>query len=353
MNFPRWQREKWVDDPRNPIVGYWGEGQPHAAIGDPQVLVPGEFDDKWHLFYHGFYDDSYTPYFHHIISDDGYNWEMLDKLQWGVNPINIFHDGGVWYVYYSATLAQGVNECKKYGCVNIIRVKRSTDLRNWSEASDILVPELDWEKEFDPSQRGLIEARNPCMVRIGDRYRLYYSAGTVKLHDCGYEEPKYIGFAESDSPMGPFVRNPVPIIAPDKSIRYRNYGAGAIKVYGCGEEFLGLYNSIYVDAAGCSRSAINLIKSPDGINWEEAPFNPIIIPADEYESDELKKKALWKSTLVYQLDIVRWHDELRIYYNAREGTADGIEKIGCSVIKDSSTNIRKLWDIPPVFPDCR
>ena len=350
MDFPNWQRENWIDAPNNPVVGYWGEGQPHAAIGDPQVLIPGEFDSKWHIFYHGFYDGSYVPYFHHIISDDGYSWELLDKLQWNVNPVNIFHDNGKWYVYYSAVISHGSQEHKKYGCINIIRMKCSEDLKNWSEATDILIPELDWEKECDPSQPGLIEVRNPCMVKIGDKYRLYYSAGTVKLHDCGYEEPKYIGFAESDSPTGPFVRNPVPIIKPDKNISYRNYGSGAIKVFGSGDEFIGLYNSIYVDCNGCSRSAINLIKSHDGISWQEAPFNPIIIPADEYDNEELKNKASWKRTLVYQLDIVRWHDELRIYYNAREGTSEGIEKIGCSVIKDLSTDLHKLWDIPPVFP---
>ena len=335
--------------PENPVVGYWGEGKPRAAIGDPQVLVPGEFDEKWHMFYHGFYDDNYVPYFHHIVSEDGVKWDMLDKLQWEVNPVNIFHEGGIWYVYYSAAVAREKGGYDKYKCFNIIRVRRSTDLRTWSEAADVLVPELAWEREHDESQPGFFEARNPCMVKIGNKYRLYYSAGTIKLHDCGYEEPKYIGFAEADSPLGPFVKHPEPIIAPDKSIPYRNYGTGAIKVYGCGDEYLGLYNSIYVDAGGNSRSAICLIKSRDGISWEEAPFNPIIIPADEYECEKNKAPASWKRTLVYQLDIVRWHNELRIYYNAREGTADGTEKIGCSVIPDSVTPIRKLWDIPPVF----
>lgn len=346
MQFPNWQREKWIDNPNNPVVGYWGEGKPHAAIGDPQVLTPGEFDDKWHMFYHGFYDDTYTPYFHHIVSDDGYKWDIAYKLQWEVNPVNIFHDNGVLYVCYSATVAREPGGYEKYKCINIIRMRQSVDLVHWSDAKDILIPELDWEKEFDESQPGLIEIRNPCLVKIGEKYRLYYSAGTVKLHDCGYEEPKYIGFAESDSPYGPYLKNPTPIIAPNSNIPYRNYGAGAIKVFGSENSFIGLYNSIYIDKDGCSRSAINLIKSYDGITWEEAPFNPIIIPADEYESAELAEKRSWKRTLVYQLDLVKWHDELRLYYNAREGTNNGTEQIGCSVIKDTETDIHKLWYIP-------
>lgn len=345
MEFPQWQREKWVDVPGNPLVGKDEINKPRAAIGDPQVLVPGEFDEKWHMFYHGFYGSDYTPFLHHLLSDDGLKWELSEKLQMNTNPLFIFHDSGMWYLYYSAVLGREPGAIEKYGCVNIIRVRRSTDLKNWSEDTDILLPELPWEKESDASQPGLIEVRNPCVVKVGDKFRLYYSAGTVKLHDCGYEEPKYIGVAFSDSPLGPFVKRPEPIIAPDNAVPYRNYGAGAVKVYSHGDGFLGLYNSIYIDANGNSRSAINLIKSGDGIIWHEAPFNPIVIPCDEDDRKPVTAETKWKRTLIYQLDLVRWRDELRLYYNAREGTADGTEKIGCSVIADKDTDIRKLWDL--------
>ena len=154
----------------------------------------------------------------------------------------------------------------------------------------------------------------------------------VKLQDCGYEEPKYISFAESDSPLGPYEKLGRPIIAPDADNPYRNLGAGAIKVYSYNGGFLGLYNSIYVDDKGHSRSAINLLLSEDGENFEEAPFNPIVLPTGRG----------WNSDLVYQLDLVRWGEELRLYYNAREGQEEGIERIGCSIIKDSKSDIGLL-----------
>ncbi|NLA77714.1 MAG: hypothetical protein GX851_07820 [Clostridiales bacterium] len=334
MDFPDWAREKWVQYEGNPIVGYFEPEKPRAAIGDPQVLVPGQFDDCWHMFYHGFYDTDCTPYFHHLVSEDGFKWSLVSKKQFNVNPTYIFKNGDEWILYYSAVLSREQGAFEKYGCVNMIRAKRSSDLENWGEDTDILVPSLPWEKEYDPEQLNRIEARNPCVVKLyGGGYRLYYSAGTVKLGDCGYEEPKYISFADAPSPLGPFEKHGEPVIVPDSKIPYRNLGAGAIKVYGCRGEYLALYNSIYTDADGHSRSAINLLKSRDGICFEEYPGNPIVVPSG----------TGWNGELIYQLDLVRFGGELRLYYNAREGFRDGIERIGCAVIADAETQVEKLW----------
>jgi len=334
MIFPDWQRENWKEVENNPVVGYDSDDEVQTAVGDPQVILPGEFDEKWHLFCHGFKCDTYLPFLFHYISDDGLKWEQYDAQRMNVNPSFIFNDGDKWILYFSVVLHYEKNSFEKYRAANIIRACYSTDLKNWSEPVDVLLPELDWEREYDLYQPNRIEVRNPCMCKLKNgKYRLYYSAGTVALHDCGYEEPKYISFAESDSPFGPFKKHSEPIILPDKNIEYRNYGAGAIKVYGFNDKYIGLYNSIYVDKRGCSRSAINLIMSYDGIKWEEADFNPIVVPTDRG----------WNKTLVYQLDLVKFGDEFRLYYNAREGTKDGCEKIGCAIIKDKENlNIRKL-----------
>lgn len=300
------------------------------------MLIPGQFDERWHMFCHGFYDGDFTPYLHHFMLDDGYKWVLNYKKPFNVNPVFLFHEGDEWILYYSAVLFKEPGAFEKYGCVNIIRAMRSRDLENWSEPVDILTPSLPWELEHDETQKNFIEVRNPCMIKLPDgRFRLYYSAGTVKLHDCGYEEPKYIGCAEADSPLGPFKKRDMPLISPDSALPHRNYGAGAIKVYSCNGAYIALYNSIYLDSQGCSRSAINVLMSEDGISFSEASYNPIIVPSG----------AGWKKDLVYQLDLVRFGDELRLYYNVREGTADGIERIGVSIINDTQSNIHKLWDI--------
>ena len=70
------------------------------------------------------------------------------------------------------------------------------------------------------------------MVRIfEDKWRLHYSGDTVWLDDAGYEELKYIGYAEAEEPWGKFEKYPRPILGPDVSIAHRNLGADAIKVF--------------------------------------------------------------------------------------------------------------------------
>lgn len=331
MDFPQWQSNNWIDYPQNPVIGHFGQEGENVAIGDPQILTPGEFDNRWHAFYHGFYDEKFIPYYHHLVSTDGIRWQMEDKWQWNYNPSFLFRDSKRFYLYSTDILRDRADR-EKYGCSMIIRVKYTTDLKNWSESTDLIIPTLAWERESTPGFER-VQARNPCMIKTYEgKYRLYYSAGTVKLEDCGYEEPRYIGFAESESPLGPFVKHGEPILKPDKSIPHRNLGAGAIKVFGYNGAYLALYNSIYTDSQNRSRSAINVLISQDGMDWLEAPYNPIIKPTEG-----------WKRALVYQLDLVRVGNDLRMYYNARDGWDGGTEKIGFSYLLNDTTDVRKLW----------
>ncbi len=332
MQCPMWQSENWEDYPENPVIGHFGFEGENVAIGDPQILVPADFDGRWHAFYHGFFDAQYTPYYHHLVSDDGLRWEIEDKWQWDYGPSALFFDGGRFYLYYTAILGGETGANEKYDAETIIRVKHTADFKNWSDCSDLIVPTLPWEREHDAGHER-IQARNPCVIKTYEgKYRLYYSAGTVILADCGYEEPRNIGFAEADSPLGPFEKREQPVLIPDIRIPHRNYGAGAIKVFGYQGGYLGLYNSIYLDGEGRSRSAINVLISEDGIDWREAPYNPIIAPTDG-----------WKKALVYQLDLVRNGNDLWIYYNARDGWNGGTEKIGLSILRNDTTDVRKLW----------
>jgi len=111
-------------------------------------------------------------------------------------------------------------------------------------------------------------------------------------------------------------------------VPYRNFGAGAIKVYRWDGIYIGFNNGIYIDHEGRSRSAICLMASEDGVKWEDAPFNPIIPPTDG-----------WKRAFVYQLDakFIEEKDGTRkimLYYNARDDWKGGVERIGCSVLEE-------------------
>ena len=76
--------------------------------------------------------------------------------------------------------------------------------------------------------------------------------------------------------------------------------------------------SVYLDAAGHSRSAIAVLASPDGVVWTEVCPAPVLAPHG----------TGWEAALVYAFDTARTGDTLRLYFNARDGWVDGVERIG-------------------------
>jgi len=302
--FPDWRPERWADFPQNPLI----EPPNGYVIADPQVILPGERDRYWHMFASG------RGAIYRFRSEDGVRWELERTItsfaRWA-GLVYLHREGGRWYIFY--TRAQE-------NASTVICARESDDLENWGDERVVLRPELPWEREGR-----LVQVRNPCLVKVGDTYRLYYSGGTVWLDDCGYEEPKYVSFAEADEIYGPYRKHGEPIIKPDPKVPYRNFGAGALKVFRWEGGFIGLNNGIYRDEDGRSRSAICLMASDDGIKWTDAPFNPIIPPTTG-----------WKRALVYQLDLVLdYQGRTIIYYNARDGWREGKERIGASeLIRD-------------------
>lgn len=300
---PEWSPEKWRDLQENPLISPVGR-----VIGDPQVLAPGEYDDYWHMYVWGDRPRGGSCIYHYD-SRDGINWRLIETItsfSKNCGLVYLYREENIWYMLYT-----------KYMSYTTICIRASEDLQNWSEEITLIVPDLSWEMEGPKCQ-----VRNPCLIRIDNIYRLYYSGGTVWLDDCGYEEPKYISFAESKSIFGPYKKYGEPIISPEQRLHYRNLGAGAIKVFKWGGQLLGFYNGIYKDQEGRSRSAICIATSSDGKDWIEAPFNPIISPTEG-----------WKRALVYQLDVVfDYQGKTMIYYNARDGWREGIERIGASIL---------------------
>jgi len=183
VKFPHWRPERWHDLEENPLVSPPSE-KPGSVIGDPQVLLPGEFDDLWHMFSHG------RDHLYHFKSDDGVKWEFVREWYLSCSPCFLTHFENRWLFFY------GHIERREGKVVLYLAVRTSENLEEWSEPVELLRPELDWkEEELD----NLMEVRNPCLVQMPDgRFRLYYSSGTIFLNDTGYEEPKYISLAEAD-----------------------------------------------------------------------------------------------------------------------------------------------------------
>ena len=286
----------WKDYPSNPLIKPPGR---EWIIADPTFLSPDQTPDgRWRLFAHSLRG------IHHYASGDGIAWEKQGGFLFsGMRPF-LFVDGNRYILFYERFKSPWFSE---------ILARVSDDLIKWSEPQILITPQYRWEGALARN------CGNPCMIKTENEYRLYYSAGIVWLPDCGFPEPRYIGLATSEKPLGPFIKQPTPIIWRSSSDKWRNMGAGAIKVIRnpAGKGWIGFNNGIYRDSVGKSRSAIFLLASDDGIEWRYLLDEPILAPTSG-----------WKRALVYALDVRKCGDQWRLYYNARDGWFRGRECIG-------------------------
>jgi len=293
----------WVDHPDNPLIE---PPRPEFLLGDPAVVLPADSPDgTWHLFANTLLG------IQHYISGGGIAWERQPKIGGGFRPF-VIKDGDLFHMFYEQF---SVPQLRSH-----VAVRSSSDLWRWSKPSKVLAPSLPWEVN-----RVTRNAGNPCVVRTGDGYRMYYSANVVFHRDLGFCEPRHVGVASAGDISGPYRKSPEPMIPMDESDPWRNRGAGAIKVvYDEAKRlYYGFNNGIYLDEEGRTRSAIMLMSSPDGLAWEQVYDLPIVGPGGDG----------WKRALVYQLDVARIGDEMWMYYNARSGWRVGRERIGLATCR--------------------
>lgn len=297
---------RWSEHAGNPLIR---APLPSPLIADPTFLPPSQTPDgQWHLFAHSLLG------LHHYSSGDGLRWTLLPQVvaRRALRP-HLLVDRGRYHLAY-----EKVRLPVPWGTwTSHIEIRSSSDLYTWSDPRTLLRPCLPWHRRDSSEAVG-----NPCLVKVGERWRLYYSAGLVRLEDCGFDEPAHIGVAESASLDGPFVPLQQPLLSPSDADPFANLGAGAIKVLPLADGFAGFQNGIYRDNQGRSRSAIRLLGSTDGLAWTPRSDGPILAP-----------DRGWKSSHVYACD-VRWVEgKALLYFNARDGWhwTRGREAIGLAV----------------------
>lgn len=296
---------QWTDFPGDPVLAPQGE----PIVGDPTLLTPEESPDgRWHLFAWTF------AAIVHYASPDGVAWSEIDRpFKIGSVRPYVYKEGGVYHLFFEKFTQVAAPQSSH------IQVSDSADLVTWSDPVTILEPSLDWERETQTT------VGNPFVVARDGQYWLYYSAAGVLLPDTGFTEPRYVGLARASDLRGPYTKEPRPIISPDAQVAWRNLGSGSMKLLDdkYGGRWVALENGIYRDTAGATHSAIQVLESDDGVAWREACPSPPLGPTG----------AGWKKAFVYAPDTTRRKGDLRVYYNARDGWADGVERIGFSSVK--------------------
>lgn len=303
---------KWALHADNPLIR---PPFPSPLIADPTLIVPAESPDgQWHLFAHSILG------IHHYTSQDGIRWHKGKRLVTGALRPFIFQNQGVYYLYFeqvgSLNMALAMLPLRKWhSCISVIS---SNDLLNWSAPEKVLLPDMAYAQE----PNGAMAVSNPCMVKEGEEYLLYFSAGLVHVPDCGFNEPRFIGLAKGKSPKGPFTPSSEPIIIPDAKDRWNNLGAGSMKVIRVDDGWVAFQNGIYAHE-GKSGSAIRLLFSTDGIQWSQMSDEPLLAPSGNG----------WMASHIYACDIRQHEGEWRLYFNARTAAhwTKGKEAIGVMV----------------------
>jgi hypothetical protein len=276
-------------------------------IADPAVLTPADSPDgRWHLFAHSLRG------IHHHVSLDGVRWRRLAgvAVRGGMRPHLTVAGGRYLMAYERPQVFMPVGLPWR----SRIEASWSDDLLTWGEPAVLLEPSLRWHERGRSRSVG-----NPCLVRSGGGWRLWYSAGLVRLPDCGFDEPAWIGAAHSDRPDGGFRPDPDPVLGPEVNDPAANLAAGALKAYRVADGWVGLQNPVSWDpVARRSSSAIRVLCSADGARWEQTGA-PILGPAPG-----------WRASHLYQLDLAVSAGVLRLYANGRTAAPwwRGVERIG-------------------------
>lgn len=287
------------------------------VIADPSFLFPEETPDgKWALVAHSAWG------LHRYSSNDGVRWRDHGLILRNAMRPFLRRIDGDYLVYYEsyAPFALPLTALPgKRPWRSVLRVSRSVDLERWSKGEELLSPSLEWMR--DPVLGDSVS--NPCLVDVDGERLLYFSASLSWIPDCGFSEPRYIGAAQGPTASGPFTPIALPLLDPAFDVSPGALGAGSMKALRLDDGWIGLQNKIFADSGGRSRSAIFVLRSVDGLEWEPAGREPLLSPSPVLG---------WASSHVYACDArFREADGLwYLYFNARDGwkISEGRERIG-------------------------
>jgi hypothetical protein len=303
---------RWGDASEAPLISHPAFS---PLIADPVALPPEQTPDgAWRLYAHSAWG------IHEYASADGRAWKDRGIILRDAMRPWVMREGDAWYMLYERYRTLGMAQSLLPGRTwrSHIEMRSSPDLRRWGKPITLLEPCLTWHEKPGLGR----SVGNPCLVRAGAGWRLYYSAGLVRVPDCGFNEPEFVGLARSDRIEGPFAPETERMLSPDPSDPEASLSRGSLRVMRLSDGWAGFENGISF-SAGRSRSAILLLFSRDGLRWERLAPAPIVSPSPG-----------WRRSHVYAAcPVAGTAGEILLYYNARDDwpISRGRERIGLAI----------------------
>ncbi len=183
------------------------EGWVRGSLWQPEIVVGN--DGKFYLYYCGQNDNS-SLRIGVAVSDkltgpyvDCFDAPIFDLGYANIDPHLFIDDDGKMYLYYSRDCSENVVDGHHVSQIYVVEMEDYTHVKEGAEHIQLLTPEQPWELLNNADYQW---NEGPDMLKHDGKYYLFYSGGF-------YGDRSYsMGYATSDSPLGPFVKyegNPI------------------------------------------------------------------------------------------------------------------------------------------------
>jgi beta-xylosidase len=189
------------------------EGWVRSSLWQPQIVIGN--DGKYYLYYCGNNDNNSLRI--GVAVSDSITGPYRDALDHPLLPYNVAtidpnlftDDDGRMYLYFSRDCSENVVGGYHTSQLYCIELESYTSIKEGKDPVLLVTPEQDWELASGDYRWN----EGPDILKKDGRYYLFYSGG------CYADSTYAIGYAVSDSPMGPFVKyDKNPVIASTENV---------------------------------------------------------------------------------------------------------------------------------------
>ncbi len=301
------QSASWYPFSDEPVIqGLWYVPRLSSVV----FLFPEEApDSKWHLFAHSYLG------IQHYVSSSGINWEPMGIVQVRGKYPQLIKEKGTFYLVYERhgrpiPFVEKMTKSRRKRQVigSHIEMRSSNDLTVWSEPrvllhADQVASAADYRKTPTLS--------HPQILAVDGGYRMYVGSSKVGKKP---QSTRYICTAFSKTIDGLYQsEGEFPLLEAVPNDPWRNLGTGRLSVYKGEQGYAALQTARYWDSQRKKHSsAIVLLQSNDGLQWDRVQGNPILVPTERG----------WASEHIISCD-ARYKQDEECWYCYFSATGDG------------------------------